>query len=103
MFAIVEISGQQFKVSKGDLIKVPSLKNSKEGDKLKVDKVVLKSEGDKVEAGTPYISGSHVEILVKGHGKFDKIRVFKKKPKKRFENTTGQRPRYTLVEVTAIK
>jgi len=103
MFAIVEISGQQFKVSKGNLIKVPKLKNSKDGDKLKVDKVILKSEGDKTEIGTPYLADSHVELVVKNHGKGEKIRVFKKKAKKRYEKTIGHRAQYTLVEVAAIK
>ena len=103
MFAIVEIAGKQFKVSKGDKIEVPKLKNNKEGDKVKVDKVLLKSDGKKSDIGTPYVSGSSVELLVKGHIKADKIRVFKKKPKKRYERTIGHRQPYTQVEVTAVK
>lgn len=103
MFVVVEIAGKQFKVSKGDVIEVPKLKDNKEGDKVKIDKVLLKSDGKKTDIGTPYISGSSVELTIKEHGRGEKIRVFKKKPKKRYERTIGHRQSYTKVEVTAVK
>jgi large subunit ribosomal protein L21 len=103
MFAIIEIAGRQFKVSHGDKIEVPRLKDKKEGDKVKIDKVFLRADDAKTDIGTPYVAGSSVEIIVKGHGKYDKIRVYKKKPKKRYEKTIGSREAYTVVEVTAIK
>lgn len=103
MFVVVEIAGKQFKVSKGDVIEVPKLKDNKEGDKVKIDKVLLKSDGKKTDIGTPYISGSSVELTIKEHGRGEKIRVFKKKPKKRYERTIGHRQSYTKVEVMAVK
>ncbi|MBU0727092.1 50S ribosomal protein L21 [Patescibacteria group bacterium] len=103
MFAIVEIAGQQFKVSKGDKLEVPKLKDNKEGDKVKIDKVLLKSDGKKSDIGTPYVAGSSVELLVKGNIRGEKIRVFKKKPKKRYERTIGHRQTYTQVEVANVK
>ncbi|MBU1017403.1 50S ribosomal protein L21 [Patescibacteria group bacterium] len=103
MFAIAEIAGKQHKVQKGDILKVEKLKDSKEGDKVKVDKVLLKSDSGKTDIGTPYVSGSAVELTVKAHGKHDKIKVFKKKPKKRYERTYGHRQHYTEIEITAVK
>ena len=103
MFAVVEIAGKQFKVSNGDKIEVPKLKDKKEGDKVKIDKVLLRSDGKKTDAGSPYVSGSSVELVVKEHGKGKKIRVFKMKPKKRYQKTQGHRQDYTLVEVMAVK
>jgi large subunit ribosomal protein L21 len=102
MFAVVEIAGKQFKVSQGDKIEVPKLKDTKEGDKIKIDKVLLKSDGKKTDIGTPYVSGSSVELAVKEHGKGKKIRVFKMKPKKRYQKTQGHRQAYTLVEILKI-
>lgn len=102
MFAIIEIAGKQFKVSKGDKIEVPKLKAHKEGDKVKVDQVLLRSDGEKTDIGTPMVSGSHVELLLKEHGKAAKIRVYKKKSKKRYERTQGHRQAYSLVEVLAV-
>ncbi len=103
MFAIAEIAGKQYKVEKGAILQVDKLKGAKEGDKVKADKVLLKSDGSKTEIGTPSLSGASVEMTVKAHGRGDKIRVFKKKPKKRFERTQGHRQSYTEVEITAVK
>ena len=103
MFAIVEIAGKQHKVEKGDVLQVEKLKNNKEGDKVKSDKVLLKADGAKVDIGTPYVPGSAVEFTVKEHGKHKKIKVFKKKPKKRYERTQGHRQQYTEIEITAVK
>ncbi len=102
MFAIIEVAGKQFKVSKGDLIEVPKLKAYKEGDKVKVDQVLLRSDGKKTDIGAPNVKGASVELLLKEHGKAAKIRVFKKKSKKRYERTQGHRQPYSLVEVVAV-
>jgi len=103
MFAIVEIAGKQFKVSQGDKLEVPKLKDNKEGDKVKIDQVFLRSDDKKTDIGAPIVLGSSVELSVIEHGKAAKIRVFKKKAKKRYERTQGHRQPYTLVEVTAVK
>ena len=103
MFAIVDIAGKQFKVSQGDKLEVPKLKDNKEGDKVKIDQVLLRSDDKKTDVGTPTVSGSSVELNVIEHGKAAKIKVFKKKSKKRYERTQGHRQPYTLVEVAAVK
>lgn len=103
MFAIVEIAGKQFKVAQGDTLEVPKLKANKEGDKVKLDSVLLKSKDGKNDIGTPYVDGASVEITVKEHGKGEKIRIFKKKSKKRYERTQGHRQQHTVVEVTGVK
>ncbi|MBI5421737.1 50S ribosomal protein L21, partial [Candidatus Peregrinibacteria bacterium] len=51
MFAIVEITGHQYKVEKGDVISVEKLKNNKVGDKVVTDKVLLVSEGENTQIG----------------------------------------------------
>lgn len=103
MFAIVEIAGKQFKVSKGDKIEVPKLKDNKEGDKVKTEKVLLNSKDGKTNIGAPYVGGSAVEFTVLEHGKGVKIRVFKKKSKKRYERTQGHRQQFSKIEVTSLK
>ncbi len=102
MFAIVEIAGKQFKVSKGDTLEVPKLKDNLEGDKIKIDQVLLRSDDKKTDIGMPMINGASVELLLKEHGKAAKIRIFKKKSKKRYERTQGHRQAYSLVEVLAV-
>lgn len=103
MFVIVEIAGKQFKVSKGDVIDVPKLKENAEGDSVKLDTVLLRSDKGNLSVGRPYVDGASVQLKVLAHKKADKIRVFKKKSKKRYERTQGHRQPYTQVEVTAVK
>ncbi len=103
MFIIAKIAGKQYKIQKGDILQVDKLKDAKEGDKIKIDEVLLKADGSKTDIGTPYISGSFIELKVKEHGKMKKIKVFKKKSKKRYERTQGHRQQYTEVEVVSVK
>jgi len=84
-------------------LKVEKLKDAKEGDKQKADQVLLRSDDKKTDVGTPYVSGASVEFTVKEHGKHKKVRVYKKKPKKRYERSHGHRQSYTEIEVTAVK
>ncbi len=103
MFAIVEIAGKQFKVAPGDSLEVPKLKDSKEGDTLRLNTVLMTSDKAQLELGKPFLPNVSVQLLVKSHGKGEKIHVFKKQPKKRRQVKQGHRPQHTVVEVTAIK
>lgn len=102
MFAIVDIAGFQEKVAEGDSLQVPTL-NAEEGKTVTFDKVLLiaKSDDD-VKIGEPYVSGAKVEVKVLGHGRGDKIRVFKMKRRKRYRKTQGHRQGYTDIEVKKI-
>jgi large subunit ribosomal protein L21 len=102
MIAIVEISKKQYKVQKGDVLHVEKIEK-KEGESLTCDNVLLKIDGAKTEIGTPYLKGASVTLKITGHGKDDKVRVFKKQPKKRMQVLRGHRQPFTTVEVTAIK
>ena len=57
MYAIVDVAGQQFKVSKDQKIFVHRL-DGEEGDKVEFDKVLLIDNNDKVEVGEPLIKGA---------------------------------------------
>jgi len=103
MFAIADVAGFQEKLEEGVKLFVPTLK-AEEGKTVTFDKVYLiaKSDSD-VSIGNPTVSGACVEAKVLGHGKGDKIRVFKMKRRKRYRRTYGHRQGYTEIEVTKIK
>jgi large subunit ribosomal protein L21 len=103
MFSIVEIAGHQYKVAKGDVITTETISGHKVGDTVKTDKVLLRAEGAKAEIGMPYVSGAHVSFEIKEVGRGEKIRVFKKKPKKRYQRTQGHRQAFAKLEVTEVK
>jgi large subunit ribosomal protein L21 len=102
MFAIVEISGKQYKVSEDDTIEVDKLGTAK--GKIKFDKVLLYAKDDKnVELGRPYIKDAYVEAEVVDEKRGDKVKVFKMKPKKRYSKTIGHRKHLTVVQIKGIK
>lgn len=101
MYAIVEITGVQTRVSSGERLRVPLLKGNS-GEVVSFDKVLLAGDGDKIKIGTPYIGGK-VEVTIVGHDKEDKVYVFKKKRRKGYRRFKGHKQKYTLVQVTGME
>ena len=101
MFAIVNISGKQFRVTKGDQVKVPSL-NTEAGKKVCFDQVLLTDDGKKVVVGTPLIKGISITGTVINHGRDRKVVIFKKKRRKGYRRKNGHRQSYSLVQIDAI-
>lgn len=102
MYAIVEISGKQYKVQEGDIVFVDRLENLEEGSKVTFDKVLLVSDDKKVTIGQDTVKGAKVEATVVGHGKAKKVIVFKYKAKKNYRRTQGHRQPYTKVQIEKI-
>lgn len=106
MYAIIEESGGQRKVTKDETILIDLIEGgeSKAGQKVTFDKVlVVGSVGGSAKLGTPYVSGASVtgevvEPMVQG----DKVYIFKFRPKKGHSRKTGHRQRYTSVKITSI-
>jgi large subunit ribosomal protein L21 len=101
MYAIVEIAGQQFKVSKDLKVYVHRLTNE-EGSKVSFDKVYLLDDNGTVTIGAPAIEGASVEAKVLQHLKGDKLIVFKKKRRKGYKKRNGHRQYLTQIQIESI-
>jgi len=101
MYAIVEIAGQQFKVSKDLKVYVHRLTNE-EGSKVSFDKVLLLDDNGNVTLGAPAIEGASVEAKVLSHLKGDKVIVFKKKRRKGYKKRNGHRQYLTQILIEGI-
>ena len=101
MYAIVEIAGQQFKVTKDQYLYVHRLED-KEGAKVSFDNVLLIDNGGKVNVGAPAIKGASVTAKVIEHLKGDKVLVFKKKRRKGYKKKNGHRQYLTKILVEKI-
>ena len=101
MYAIVEIAGQQFKVSKDLKVYVHRLTNE-EGSKVSFDKVLLLDDKGNVTLGAPAIEGASVEAKVLQHLKGDKVIVFKKKRRKGYKKRNGHRQSLTQIVIEGI-
>ena len=101
MYAIVEIAGQQFKVSKDLKVYVHRLTNE-EGSKVSFDKVLLLDDNGSITLGAPAIEGASVEAKVISHLKGDKVIVFKKKRRKGYKKRNGHRQYLTQIVIEGI-
>lgn len=106
MYAIIEESGGQRKVTEGDTVFIDLYEqgNAAAGSTVTFDKVlVIGDEGGTARIGQPFVPGATVtaeivEPVVKG----DKVHIHKFRPKKGSKRKTGHRQRFTQVTITAI-
>ena len=101
MYAVVEIQGSQFKVSKDQKLYVNRI-DVKEGSKVSFENVLLVDDGKKVQVGKPTLSGTSVEAKIISHLKDDKIIVFKKKRRKGYKVKNGHRQPITEIVIQGI-
>jgi large subunit ribosomal protein L21 len=101
-YVIFRALGKQFRAEKGKTIKVP-LMAAEPGAKVTFDEVLLASDGTTITAGAPLVKGAKVLAEVVGHGKDDKIYVFKFKRRKNYRRKTGHRQKHTEVRITDVK
>ncbi len=100
MFAVIKVSGQQFKVQTGQSLYVPHLQG-KAGDKIEFSEILLHDNDGKVSLGSDAkvtVKAEIVNDLVKG----DKVIAFKMKRRKGFRKKHGHRTQYTQIKVTDI-
>jgi large subunit ribosomal protein L21 len=101
MYAIVETGGKQYKVTRGDLIKVEKI-NGEVGEKVEIDRVILIKGEEGIKLGTPTVSGAKVVGKIRSHGKGEKIVIFKYKRRKNYRRKQGHRQDHTWLEIENI-
>jgi large subunit ribosomal protein L21 len=101
MIAVVDILGQQFKVTENTKYFVPRLNQDPESE-ITFDQVLLLSDGKETKVGNPVIKGAKVTAKVLEHTKDNKVLVFKKKRRKGYQKLNGHRQQLTRIEVTQI-
>ncbi|MBL7183186.1 MAG: 50S ribosomal protein L21 [Anaerolineae bacterium] len=101
MYAIVETSGKQYKVSAGEIVEVDKLP-LEVGDRVELDRVLLVADGEEVRVGQPTVEGAKVLATVTDHVKGPKIIVFKYRPRERYRRKKGHRQNYTRLTIDEI-
>ena len=101
MNAIVKISGKQFKVSKGDIVKI-NRQQWKIGDKVKINEVLLTDNKGKISVGDPLVKGASITVKILEHNRDKKVLIYKKKRRKGYQRKNGHRQGITLLEVLKI-
>jgi large subunit ribosomal protein L21 len=101
-YAIIRTGGKQFRVSPGDVVRVPTLADKSEGDKIEFDEVLVSGDDDGVRIGAPTIAGARVTAIVIKNGRGPKIIVFKFKRRKHYKRTKGHRQGFTAIKIESI-
>ena len=102
MYVIVAISGKQYRVSKGDTIKVSS-QDWKVGDRVNFDQVLLMDNGKNITVGTPTVAGASVTAEILEHNREKKLLIYKKKRRKGYQRKNGHRQGYSLLKVNKLQ
>ena len=102
MYAIIEDSGTQIRVAKGDVIDI-DLRDLGDRKTITFDRVLLLGDNEKqATVGTPYVGGATVKAEVLDEIKGPKIDVIKFKRRKGYKRKTGHRQRYLRVKIGSI-
>ena len=104
MYAIIEDSGQQFRVSEGDVLDVDLRELPEHAEQITFDRVLLVSgEGD-VKVGTPLVKDAKVLAkIVEPEAKGPKLHIYRLRRRKSSRRKIGHRQKYLRVQVSDIQ
>ena len=103
MYAIIRTGGKQYRVEKGDVVRVERLDGAV-GSSVTLDDVLLVSAGENdVKVGSPRVEGASVVGTVIEQGRTAKLRIFKYKKRKHYRRTRGHRQHVTAVRIDAVR
>ena len=103
MYAIIEDSGQQFRVQEGDEILV-DLRPVEAGATVQFDQVVLVGGDGKTVVGKPHVAGAAVTAeVISGRVPGPKVEIYKFRKRKKSRRHIGHRQKFISVRITGIK
>ncbi len=103
MYAVIEDSGQQFRVSEGDVLNVDLRDLAENTTEIEFDRVLLVSGEKGTQVGTPLVNkakviGEILEAEVKG----PKTHKYYWRRRKASKRKTGHRQKYIKVRISKI-
>ncbi len=101
MYAILETGGKQYRVAKGDTIKIELLPQEI-GEKVNLNRVLMVNQDSVVTLGKPTIIGAKIEATVLAQGRGKKISIFKMRRRKHYKKSMGHRQYYTELRIDDI-
>ena len=104
MYAIVEDSGTQIKLQKGDVVDI-DLRDAEDGSTMTFDRVLAVGDVSgtaPAKLGLPYLTGATVTARVLGEADGPKVLVGKYKRRKGYRTTSGHKQHYIRIEVLSI-
>ncbi len=100
MYAVIRTGGKQYRVSKGDRLKIEKIEGDV-GGKLAFEVLLVGGDGD-ARVGRPLVDGAAVEGQIVSQGRDKKVIHFRKK-KEGWTKKRGHRQPFTEVLITAVR
>lgn len=101
MFAVIKTGGKQYRVSAGAKVRVEQLE-AEVGAEVVIDQVLMVGSGDSVQIGKPIVQGANVRATILGHGRADKVRIYKHRRRKHYKKQGGHRQWFSELFVSGI-
>lgn len=102
MYAVIEDSGQQFRVCEGDVLNVDLRDLPEDATEIEFDRVLLVG-GEEAKVGTPLVAGAKViGEIVDDDAKGPKLYVVRWRRRKNVRRRIGHRQHYIQVRITKI-
>ena len=102
MYAVVRTGGKQVRVAPGDAVWVERLPGEV-GASIELPEVLMIGGDGEARIGAPVVAGAKVVATITGHGRGEKITIFKAKRRKRYRRKIGHRQEYTQIRVDKIE
>jgi len=101
LYAIVETGGRQFRMEPDKTLRIPKVE-APVGGTLELDTVLLVQGESGLSVGRPRVDGAKVVAQVVKQGREEKVLIFKKKRRKRYQKKNGHRQPFTEIRVKEI-
>lgn len=105
MYAIIEDSGTQIRVSEGDVIRVDARElpeSTGDAPTLQFDRVLMVGGDGQPKIGQPYLEGASVAAQVVDADASEKYEIIKYRRRKHYRLRKGHRQHFIQVRVTGI-
>ncbi len=103
MYAVIEDSGQQFRVAEGDQLDVDLRELPEGATEIAFERVLLVSDEGTVKVGAPLVAGAKVlGEIVDPEAKGPKVHIYRWRRRKASRRKTGHRQKYIRVRITKV-
>jgi large subunit ribosomal protein L21 len=101
MYAVMKTGGKEYRISKGDIIRVEKVEG-KTGDQVTMKDVLMVSREGQVQFGKPFLTDAIITGEIVQQAKGQKVLTYKMKRRKNYRRTKGHRQTYTYIRVNDI-
>ena len=102
MYAVVNTGGKQYKVQKGETLRIEKIPGEV-GSSVTFDRVLMVADGENIRIGQPVLENVAVQAQIVEQDKAKKILIFKYKRRKRYRRKNGHRQPFTAIRIDGIE